>query len=69
MKTVTVTCYWKTHHDIEVPDDFTTPATLDGFPADALDEMTSETADLTDWEVTDRAQPPARSRRARHRLP
>lgn len=50
MKTITVTCTWQSTHDIEVPDDFTVPATLDGFPKDALEEMTAQTAELVDWE-------------------
>ena len=48
-KTVTIRCRWESSHEIEVPEDFTVPSTLDGFPAEALEEMTAETAELVDW--------------------
>lgn len=50
MKTVKITCTWKSYHDIEVPDDWTVPSTLGGFPPEALDEMTPVLAELIDWE-------------------
>lgn len=49
MKTITVTCVWRTTHVIEVPADFEIPSTLGEFPEDALDEMTSQNAELVDW--------------------
>lgn len=49
MKTIEVTCTWRTTHQIEVPDDFEIPSTLDGFPEEALEEMTSQNAELVDW--------------------
>lgn len=51
MKTVTVTCTWKSTHEIEVPDDFTDTGHLDDFPAEALEEMNVSAAELTDWTV------------------
>lgn len=49
-KTITIKCTWVSYHDIEVPDDLTVPTYLSDFPADALAEMTSNTAELVDWE-------------------
>jgi len=49
MKVVKVYVTWKSSHDIEVPDDWEMPRTLDGFPDDALEEMTSQNAELVDW--------------------
>lgn len=49
MKTVTITCEWRSTHVVEVPDDFVIPNTLDGFPDDVLEELTSNTAELVDW--------------------
>ncbi len=49
MKTITVKCVWKSTHTIEVPDDFEDTGSLNDFPAEVLDEMTSNTAELTDW--------------------
>lgn len=46
---VVVEVIWRTRHEIEVPDDWVMPATLDGFPEDALDQMTSANAELIDW--------------------
>ena len=51
MKTVNITCTWRTHHEVEVPDDFTDNGYLSDFPPEALDEMTSANAELVDWEV------------------
>jgi hypothetical protein len=51
MKVITVDCTWKSTHRVEVPDDFTDTGSLDDFPAGALEEMSSQTADLTDWTV------------------
>lgn len=50
MKTITITCTWRSTHEVEVPDDFEVPAYLSDFPPDVLDEMTSHTAELVDWE-------------------
>jgi hypothetical protein len=51
MKTVTVTCTWNSTHEVEVPDDFTDTGSLNDFLAEALEEMDSHTAELTDWTV------------------
>ena len=53
MKTIYITCEWRSHHSVEVPDDFPeeTPRYLDGFPDEVLEEMTSNGAELVDWEV------------------
>lgn len=50
MKTITIRCTWESVHDIEVPDDFEVPTRLSAFPEDALEEMSSHTAELVDWE-------------------
>ena len=50
MKTITVYMTWRNSVDVEVPDDFTIPSTLDSFPEDVLEEMTSQGAELVDWE-------------------
>lgn len=50
MKTITITCTWRSTHDVEVPDDFEVTGNLGDFPPDVLDEMTSENAELVDWE-------------------
>jgi hypothetical protein len=47
---ITVTCTWRSHHVITVPRGFQIPSTLSGFPPEALEEMTSHTAELVDWE-------------------
>jgi hypothetical protein len=49
MKTITITCTWESTHEIEVPDDFEVPDSLDGFPPEVLDEIDSSTASLVDW--------------------
>lgn len=51
MKEIAVTCIWQSTHTIEVPDDFTDTGTLSDFPEQALMDMTSHTAELTDWYV------------------
>lgn len=51
MKTVTVSCTWKSTHEVEVPDDFQDTGSLSDFPQEALEEMDSHTAELTDWTV------------------
>jgi hypothetical protein len=50
VKTITITCTWRSTHEIEVPDDFVVPSTLSGFPPEVLDEIDSHTAELVDWE-------------------
>lgn len=53
MKTITVEATWKsTHRDIEVPDDFKDTGSLNDFPEDALEQITSEVAELVDWKVS-----------------
>ena len=49
-KEITIRCKWESSHTVEVPDDFTVPSTLAEFPDDVLDELTSDTAELVDWE-------------------
>lgn len=51
MKTVAVKAIWHSYHTIEVPDDFDDTANLDDFPNEALEEITSDVAELVDWEV------------------
>ena len=51
MRTIRVTCTWKSDHDIEVPDDFDDTGHLGDFPQEALEEITPVTAALTDWKV------------------
>lgn len=46
---VRVTCTWQSSHEIEVPADWEMPDDLDGFPPEALEEMTPLAAELTDW--------------------
>lgn len=52
---IEVRATWVSYHTIEIEDeDFwpeTTYSNLDDFPDYALEEITSETASLTDWEV------------------
>jgi hypothetical protein len=50
MKEITVTCTWRSTHVITVPDDFRIPEQLDDFPAEALEEMRPDTAELVDWQ-------------------
>jgi hypothetical protein len=54
VRTVTVTCTWRSTHEVEVPDDFADTGQLEDFPPEALDEMSATTAELTDWTVRDR---------------
>lgn len=49
-KEIEITCTWRSTHWIEVPDDFVVPSNLSDFPDGALEEMTSDTASLIDWE-------------------
>lgn len=49
-KVVTITATWRSRHPLEVPDDWEVPNTLDGFTEDQLEEITSHTAELVDWE-------------------
>ena len=49
-KEVTIKAVWHSYHTIEVPDDWEVPSTLDGFPPEALEEITSDVASLVDWE-------------------
>lgn len=51
MKTITVECTWRSTHEVGVPDDFTDTGHLDDFPEDALEEMDSHAAELTDWRI------------------
>jgi len=50
-KTVTVYAIWRSKHEIEVPDDFKDTGHLNDFSEDALEEITPDMAELTDWEV------------------
>ena len=50
MKEIMITCHWRSAHVVEVPDDFKVPDSLAEFPGDVLDELTSDTAELVDWE-------------------
>lgn len=49
-KEVNVRATWYSYHTIEVPDDWRVPSNLDGFPEEALEEITSDVAELVDWE-------------------
>lgn len=49
-KEITIHCKWESTHVVEVPDDFVVPDNLTDFPADVLEELTSENASLVDWE-------------------
>lgn len=53
-RTITVRCTWRSTHAVDVPADFPpgTPATLDAFPLDVLEQLTSDVAELVDWEVS-----------------
>ncbi len=48
-KEVTITAVWHSTHTIEVPDDWTVPDNLNDFPEEALEEITSDVAELVDW--------------------
>lgn len=48
-KIVRVTFTWKSDHDLEVPEDWKVPSTLDGFGEEALEEVSSHNAELVDW--------------------
>jgi len=50
MKEITITCHWRSTHVVEVDDDFTVPGSLNDFPEYVLEEMTSDTAELVDWD-------------------
>ena len=45
-----VECTWRTVHTVELPEDFD-PRYLDNFPEDVLEELTTDGAELVDWEV------------------
>lgn len=49
MKTVTIYMTWTNSVDVEVPDNFEMPHSLDGFPEDVLEQMDSTGVELTDW--------------------
>lgn len=51
MKTVHVTCTWRSNHAVEVPDNYQIGSTLDEEWADQVD---SSTAELVDWEEVQR---------------
>lgn len=51
MKLITLEVTWRTLETFEVDDDWRCPSTLDGFTEEQLDQMTSQNAELTDWEV------------------
>lgn len=50
MKEITITCHWRSVHVVEVDDDFEVPNNLGDFPDEVLEELTSDTAELIDWE-------------------
>ncbi len=50
-RTVTVTCTWRSTHEVEVPADFRDTGSLSDFPSEALEEMQANTAELVDWTV------------------
>lgn len=52
MKTINVEATWRSTHTVEVPDDFTDSGDLHDWPMDALEQITSEVAELVDWRVT-----------------
>jgi hypothetical protein len=52
VKTITVHATWRSTHQIEVPDDFEDTGHLDDFDEEALEEITSQGAELTDWGVS-----------------
>lgn len=49
-KEITVTATWSSQHTVEVPDDFEVPESLSDFPPDVLEQITSDVAELVDWE-------------------
>lgn len=51
MKTIEVKAIWHSYHTIEVPDEFSDTGHLDDFSEEALEEITSDVAELVDWEV------------------
>jgi hypothetical protein len=51
VKTIHVTASWRSHHELEVPDDFQDTGDLNDFPTEALDEITADAAELVDWTV------------------
>ena len=54
MKTITVRTTWSQQTTLEVPDDFDESLEFEELPDELLDQITSQTADLTDWEVVRR---------------
>lgn len=50
MKTIILSTVWEASHEIEVPGDFEVPAKITDFPREVLEQITSETASLVDWE-------------------
>lgn len=50
MKTMTITTTWKSVQNVDVPDDFELPDTLDEFPEEVLEQLDALGASLTDWE-------------------
>lgn len=49
-ETITITATWKTTHHVEVPKGWRPASRLEDFPPGVLDEITSEVAELVDWE-------------------
>ncbi len=54
MKTITIRTTWSGQTTLEVSDDFDESLEFDELPDELLDQITSQTADLTDWEVVRR---------------
>lgn len=52
MKRVSLEVTWRSTHSFEVEDEWRVPNTLDGFTQEQLEEMTSQNAELVDWEAT-----------------
>ncbi|MGO4583605.1 hypothetical protein AB4Z38_06920 [Arthrobacter sp. 2RAF6] len=50
MKEITITCTWRSTHVVEVEDDFDVPDNLSDFPEEVLEELTTDVAELVDWE-------------------
>ena len=49
-KEITIVCTWRSTHVVEVPGDFELPGSLNDIPEYVLEEMTSDMAELVDWE-------------------
>jgi hypothetical protein len=47
---ITINATWQSSHVVEVPKGWRPGSTLDGWPAGVLDQITSDTAELIDWE-------------------